>query len=591
MVSPCIRMMERDICRYEPGGSELNRYLRSMPVALLMVFSFALIFTAGCSRDETPADSGVSDSLKVSGIICMPFAPPPNPPIPPDTVISVARLTVRAAGLGTAASYDWEVEAGTLKSSKGISVEWEVPSSPGIYRVSVRASIGSIVSGYTIWVMVRRCEAKETGIRYAFHPNLIDGELYFVGTNADISDRSFLGYHAYKLDNMPPTWIDSINATPPLMPINISGGYDFKFYPDGLLTASVTDGAQHLRMQPMNVIFFPYFAGRNTYWSKNEVAGTTFRRNQNLHPSASSGLDMTVWQRTAVGISDDGKRDLVNVRFRFSPASSAPILSLTTAKDSVYQLGTWVYTYWKNIKPMFTPDDAAIIYFNDSTETFEPCIIPMDGTEPDLAGRRALMVDANHGIFYYASVGGTRTGVRVSENTVFQWNPANPSEVAFIDDLRQFCIFNYVTETVEIIATGLSEFVYSEDGKIAVVAGDGVYILEPGQAVAKLVFAKERATDAVIGVNWSPGLVDQKLGFRMVRKGASTVESYCVLVIYSVDVDRWYYASPEIKPVMGMEPVVNYTWMRAAFDPVTGGMYIPVPLSEGGGKSVLYHSY
>jgi hypothetical protein len=240
---------------------------------------------------------------------------------------------------------------------------------------------------------------------------------------------------------------------------------------------------------------------------------------------------------------------------------------------------------------MFTPDDAAIIYFNDSTETFEPCIIPMDGTEPDLAGRRALMVDANHGIFYYASVGGTRTGVRVSENTVFQWNPANPSEVAFIDDLRQFCIFNYVTETVEIIATGLSEFVYSEDGKIAVVAGDGVYILEPGQAVAKLVFAKERATDAVIGVNWSPGLVDQKLGFRMVRKGASTVESYCVLVIYSVDVDRWYYASPEIKPVMGMEPVVNYTWMRAAFDPVTGGMYIPVPLSEGGGKSVLYHSY
>jgi hypothetical protein len=561
-----------------------------MPVALLIVFSFALIVTAGCSRDKTPTEAGASDSLKVSGIICMPFAPPPNPPIPPDTTTSVARLTVRAQGQGPDATYEWQVEAGTLRSSKGISVEWVVPTSPGIYRVSVRASIGSLVDGDTTWVMVRRCEKKNTGLKYSFYPNLIEGELYFVGTNANIADRSFLGYHAYKLDNVPPTWIDSINATPPLLPINISGGYDFKFYPDGLLAASITDGAQHLRQQPMNVIFYPYMAGRNAYWSKNEVAGTTFRRNQNLHPSASSDLEMTVWQRNAVGTSDDGKKDLVNIRFRFSTLSSAPIQTLTTASDSVYELG-WSYTYWKNIKPMFTPDDAAIIYFTDSTETFEPCIIPMDGTEPNLAGRRAFMVDANHGIFYYASVGGTRTGVRVSENTVFQWNPANPSEVAFIDDARQFCIFNYVTETVEIIATGFSEFVYSEDGKLAAVNEEGVWVMEPGQTQAKLVFAKERLTDALIGVNWSPGLADQKLGFRMVRKGASSLESFCVLVIYSVDADRWYYASPEIKPVMGMEPVVNYIWMRAIFDPSTGGMYIPVPLSEGGGKSVIYHSY
>jgi hypothetical protein len=141
------------------------------------------------------------------------------------------------------------------------------------------------------------------------------------------------------------------------------------------------------------------------------------------------------------------------------------------------------------------------------------------------------------------------------------------------------------------MAAGLTEFVFSEDGKLAAVALDGVYILEPGHTEAKRVFAKERTTDGVIGVNWSPGLDDQRLGFRMVRKGASTLESYSALVIYSMDDDRWYYASPEIKPVTVMEPAVNYTWMRAVFESSGGGMYVPVPLATGGGKSVIYYSY
>ncbi|MFA4948474.1 MAG: hypothetical protein WC674_08220, partial [Candidatus Krumholzibacteriia bacterium] len=368
---------------------------------------------------------------------------------------------------------------------------------------------------------------------------------------------------------------------------------------DGILAASITDGAEYIRQQPMNVIFYPYIpALPKKLWSNNEVVGTTFRKNQNLYPSANSSLEMAVWQRTVVGDTDDGKKDLVNIRFRFL---TGPIQTLTTAKDSTFQFGAWTYTYWRNIKPMLSPDNAMIIYFNDSTKTvdqqgrlvrtFEPCLIPMDGMEPNIAERHALMVDANHGIFYYASVGGKRVGVKVSERTIFQWNPVGPTQLAFIDDDRQFCILDYAAETVEIMAAGITEFVYSEDGKLAAVAEDGVYVLEPGQTQAKRVFTKERATDAMIGINWSPGLTDQRLGFRMVRKGASAVESYSVLVIYSIDNDRWYYASPEIKPVMGTEPAVNYIWMRAIFDSYTGGMYVPVPLSEGTGKSVLYYSY
>jgi hypothetical protein len=556
-----------------------------MPAALLIAFTFALIFTYGCSKDEAPTSTGVPPTIEVSGILCNPLAPVPNPPsgIGADTVISVARLTVRAEGQGTGANYEWSVEAGTLKSNNGISVEWEVPSA-GIYRVSVRATIGTEVRENTTWVMVRRCEAMNTGLRYAFFPNLIEGELYIVGTNANLTDRSFLGYHAYKAD-IPPTQIDikKTGNPPDTASVEMTGGFDFQFFADGILSAEVTTGSELMRLQPTNIVLFPYLPSlARRYVSGNEFRGTTYRKRQGLYPSASSGLDMIVWQRNRVGVTEDGKKDLININFRFL---TGPSQRLTTAIDSVYQLGAWNYTYWRNIKPMFSPDNAMIIYFNDSTETFEPCLIPLEGTEPDLAERRALMVDERHGIFYYA-------GVEVSERTIFQWNPANPAQVAFIDDNRQFCIFDYITETVDVIGSGLTEFVFSEDGKIAgVVEDEGVYILEPGQTQAKRVFTKERATDAVIGINWSPGLDNQRLGFRMVRKGASSLESYAVLIIYSMDDDRWYYASPEIKPVMGTEPLVNYTWMRAIFDPFTGGMYIPVPLSAAGGKSMIYHSF
>jgi len=539
-----------------------------MPAALLIAFTFALIFIAGCGEDDTVTPPPPPSTIEVSGILCNPLAPAPG-----DT----ARLTVRVEGQGAGATYEWQVEAGTLLGSNNISMEWEAPADPGIYMITVRTSVGSEVRGDTTWVMVRRCEAINAGLRYVFYPNIVEEDLYYVGTTGNISDGSFLGYHAYKRE-LPPAQIDKLSSGTMI----ISGGYDFKFYADGILTASITDGAGYIKQQPMNVIFFPYFAVfPKTFWSNNEVAGTTYRRNQNLYPSANSSLEMVVWQRIVVGATADGKKDLVNISFRFS---TRPIQTLTTAKDSVFQLGAWNFTYWRNIKPMLTPDDAMIIYFNDSTGTFEPCLIPMDGSEPNLLGQRALLIDPRHGIFFYA-------GVEVSDKTIFQWNPASPTQLAFIDDKRQFCIFDYVAETVVVIATGLTEFVYSEDGKLAAVAEDGIYILEPGQTKAKRIFTKERVTDAVIGVNWSPGLVDQKLGFRMVRKGASTLESYSVLVIYSMDNDRWYYASPEIKPIMVTEPAVNYIWMRAIFDSFNGGMYIPVPLSTGGGQSVIYYSY
>jgi hypothetical protein len=250
----------------------------------------------------------------------------------------------------------------------------------------------------------------------------------------------------------------------------------------------------------------------------------------------------------------------------------------------VYYFGAWVYSYYRNIKPMFTPDNEKIIYFTDSTGTFEPCVIPMNGTEPIVDEARAIMVDSHHGIFFYA-------GITVSEGTVFQWNPTIPTQLAFIDTQGRFCIFDYAAETAQVVAEGVIEFSWSQDGKLAGTTGDGIYVLEPGQTDAKQVFAKERLTDDIVGVNWSPGLENQKLGFRILRKGSAPLETFSALVIYLVNEDRWYYASGQIRPAMLNEPSVNYTWMRAIFDPSSDSMYMPVPLSTGGGKIVLYRSY
>ena len=123
----------------------------------------------------------------------------------------------------------------------------------------------------------------------------------------------------------------------------------------------------------------------------------------------------------------------------------------------------------------------------------------------------------------------------------------------------------------------------------------GVLILTPPGGAPDTAFVKERIGDGIAGVNWSlPGVGEQSLGFRMVRKGISTAESFSALVLYSRTNKRWYFASPRI-PASTTEPTVDYRWLRAAFDPAGFGMYVPVPTlipAPGeGDQVVIYHSY
>ena len=551
---------------HEPGGVELNRFSRLMPAAVITLLALSPAFWAGCSNNDDPVNVEKPSKIEVRAILVNPLSPVPG---------GTAQLTAQVEGFGNAGTYEWTVSGGTIDGNGKINVIWTVPDQSNVvYRIFVRGTSGTAVDTMSTYVLVRNIEAIDTGLSFTLNPQLIEGDLYYVGTNGNPSDRLFRGFHAYKYA-LPPNPIDK-QTTP-----TIDGGYDFAFFTGGLVTSSISGGAAIQRQQPMNVYYFPLSAGTMRSISDNQIVGTTYRKNQNVFPSASSDLSMYVWQYNKVGSSDDGRKDLVNIRFRYS---TEPIKTLTSSVDSVYILGAWVYSYYRNIRPMFTPDNETIVYFTDSTNFYEPCLIPMNGTEPLVSEARALMVDSRHGIFFNA-------GVTVSEGTVFQWNPTIPTQLAFIDTQRRFCIFDYVAETVQIMAEGVIEFVWSQDGKLASTTDDGVYVLEPGQTVAKRIFTKERSSDDVIGINWSSGLENQRLGFRMLRKGSAPIESFSALVIYLVSEDRWYYASGQIRPAMLNEPSVNYTWMRGLFDPLSDSMYMPVPLSTGGGKIVLYRSY
>lgn len=515
----------------------------------------------GCSDSTTPPVEEQKD-VELLTIICNPLAPAPS---------ETATLTAQVTGAGGVADVAWSVDGGTLLDNGTIAVRWQAPETRGVYRVTAIARIGTAVDTVSRNVMVRSVDVVQTGIKTNWYPNIVDGELYFVGTSMNTGAADFLGYHAYH--QVDAGVLMTTNPNPP-----ISGGYEFEFTPEGLLASVVTAGSQYLRQQPTNVIIFPYIPLAKTYVSGNDLSGTTFRKNMHVHPDATDNLGTVVWQFDKVGPADDGTQDLININYRLG---TTPIRTLTTSVDSIYQYGAWVYRYFRNIKPMIGPNEDRIVYFVDSTETFEPCFIPLDGGEPDLGGRRALMVDSRHGIFYYA-------GVSISEKTVFQWNPVNPNQLAFIDGGRNLCVFDVSSESVSIVAAKIGEFAFSDDGKVAMIAEDGVRLAN-GLAEGTLVFPRERSSDDIVGLTWSRGTSGQRLAFRMVRKGASPIESFSTLVLYSVDAGEWYFATPRVP--FGSEPSIDdYRWKRAAFDPVGSGVYMSFPLPGTTGIAI-YYSY
>ena len=49
-----------------------------------------------------------------------------------------------------------------------------------------------------------------------------------------------------------------------------------------------------------------------------------------------------------------------------------------------------IHRYYRNIRPIFTPDEDLLVYFVDTTGVYEPCLIDIVGGAPVKETRRAL---------------------------------------------------------------------------------------------------------------------------------------------------------------------------------------------------------
>jgi hypothetical protein len=234
------------------------------------------------------------------------------------------------------------------------------------------------------------------------------------------------------------------------------------------------------------------------------------------------------------------------------------------------------YRYFQNIDPMFTPSEDNILYFVDTTDVFEPCLIPMVGGTPDTLQRRALMVNENTGIFEQA-------GVSVSERTVYEWNPTSDF-LSFIS-LGEIAFFDYTGEAVAVVSgiEKVREFTWAPDGsQLAAVNDVGIYLVSAGGAVnPNPVFMKDLATDDIYGVNWNNDLANPKLSFRLVRKGKSEVDSWSALVVIDLNAGTWAFASETYPWHSSREPNnLDYTWMRTTFTADDMGIYAPFPVLD-----------
>jgi hypothetical protein len=537
-----------------------------------------ILILAGCSED-TSGPATETAYVDLITIISRPLAPAPGE----ETTLMVQDNGESSAGKW--AKYYWEVEAGTLQADEGLSVTWKAPDSACVCSVSVRGTIDQSSERKSKKIMVRNYRAENTGMRVSLHPIILGSNelLFFIGSTRSPSAEDFPGYHVYLFAG---------SASCRTSCSTLDGGDFFTFMGENILASMYSRNATAYRQKPSNVYIFPLFIGTTVNVSNDTEYPKYNRKNQHRYPTATKNLNLVVWQENRVGDRRDGLDDEINIVARKRDSAFSPFgdkIYLTSNVDSSLQDTSMVYNYWNNIKPLITPEEDVVLFFRDTTRTFEPCVVPIVGGLPDPEQFRVLKTGTT-GLFEAAKV-------KVSEETVFQWNPTG-NILGFIDGSGYLCgLFtegdpsSWFVEKADDIGK-VYEFIWSADGTMAAVVKDeGVSLVTPA-GNEQVIFTKERLGDEIIGLNWSPDAADQKLGFRVVRKGATALESFSAIVVYSMSDDEWYYAIPGISWDDTREPPVDYTWMRMIFESDNDGIYAPVPVANKSGKEVeIYYTY
>lgn len=560
----------------------MNRWKSIGPWMIILVFTFYLAVFSGCESDsvvEVIEESEI-DILKIT---CREPAPAPG---------ETAVLSLQVTGQATVCpTYEWQVDGGTFLNgqNEGISVSWVAPETPGLYNFTCIGYLGDTPGDtMTHTVMVINSEEMDTGNNWSLAPRKIFGAIYFFASRNQlpIRNRNYLGMFCYKYIT------EGINAIVSETGEAVGGGVDLYIPEDGsCVTGSyLRNYFDGLSQQRLDTWIHPLAIGSPTNVSNDPGGLVLYRKNQHKFPFINQYCNKMVWEARLVGDSPDGTEDLSNIYYFES--ISTDTVHVTESHDSMH---VWfgstqqvVHRYYNNIMPTITPDDAYIVYFVDSTGVFEPCLVDIVGGMPDIGTRRALMVDEDDGIF-------SQAGISVSRNTIFQWNRTE-NILSFIDGGGDLCFLHHTTGTVQIIdgISGVTEFTWAPDEtRLAAVTSEGIYLVSAaGVASSEPIYERELLTDDLIGLNWSASDVEPKLGFRMVRKGASSIDSWSVFVICYLDDGLTVFASKRIGWASAIEPMTKYTYMRCFFDE-DDNVYMPVPMTTSpyGAECGIWYIY
>jgi hypothetical protein len=550
----------------------LNRLKSSSYYAIAVLAIVIMALIGGCSEEDPIL---IEENQYVDALLII---PDPLAPRPGELTI----LTALSTGEGDWATYEWSVEAGTLLEDDGFVVHWEAPQTVGVYEVSVTVALGDSIDTIRKTIMVRNYDKIETGIEYSFQPVIHNGNLFFSGCELNPTDEDFLGYTGYRYEDpfssQELTGCDLLCAGSRYFTYKLGVGNGI------MMGASKSFTNLNFRQYPENIFLWDLEGVDPPVAITDELVMFNIRANRNIYPQATDDLNMITWEHHGVGRSEDGTQDLFNIKF-YNRNLDTKMLLTHSMDSTVTPFGT-SYRFYSNIKPLITPNEDYIIYFVDTSRTYEPCMIEIVNGLPDTLTRTALMVeDENYGIFYQADV-------EISENTFFDWCPETHDILAFIDGGSTLCFFHPYTDPPSVDKLTdlgrVAEFAWSPDGEqFAIVTDEGLAIGMTLSGAVQNVFYREKSTDGIIGIEWSPDIdSDPKIAFRLVRSGRTSNEYFSSLVIYSINEDDWYYALPRISWTSEIE--MDYHLNKVFYESDNEGIYLSVPTE---GRSVIYHSY
>lgn len=410
-----------------------------------------LAAVAGCSDDDNGGGgTGVDESVvSISTIILTPRSTQPE-----DTLVATVVVEGYAAP-GQIPTLQWTAEDGSFVANNQVSVDWVAPQTPGVYRLTCKATGGESSDEHHIDVFVGNPTMSVTD--YA-------GEVKLAAS------PSFYYLHSVPLDeawDSASVYVKTAGDPAPVVTSQIRGA-QFAFSSGASRAAYVvnTTGDLTFTLEPLAIYVAELNAGTHRMITTDRAASNNFRRHQFRYPYFSRDENWVTYQGYKT-TSQTGGVDTLDIY----------IYNLLTDEETVVTESDIVRLGRRNLYPTFSTDLNWVVYVSET-----------DSVQRDLWDLYGRRIQGGN-----ISADRTRltTGGLIGLNTmsllgrpIQQWNPSQPI-VAVVGGAGSDGGLHLVTTsgsgatTVDVreCGDGVKEVTWTTDGQAlavaAVVPADG----------------------------------------------------------------------------------------------------------------------